>query len=69
MLDVVVVSVKPALGLGGVTPDVVVVVVVPHSLVLAAWAAGRNQTPPTAVNAAKVVATVRFLSDVDCSSK
>jgi hypothetical protein len=38
------------------------VVVVVHVLVLPAWAAGENQTPPTAVNAARVVATVRFLS-------
>jgi hypothetical protein len=37
-------------------------VVVVHVLVLPAWAAGENQTPPTAVNAARVVATVRFLS-------
>jgi hypothetical protein len=49
---------------GFVTPDVVVLVVVPQSLVLAAWAAGENQTPPTAVNAVRVVATVRFLSDI-----
>jgi hypothetical protein len=59
---VVVVCVKPAFPLGGVTGDVVVVV--PQSLTLAAWAAGENQTPPTAVNAARVVATVRFLSDI-----
>jgi len=64
VVDVVVVCVKPALELGGVTPDVVVVVVVPQSLVLAAWAAGENKNPPTAVNAASVVATVRFLSDI-----
>jgi hypothetical protein len=62
---VVVVCVKPALALGGfVTSDVVVLVVVPQSLVLAALAVGENQTPPTAVNAARVVATVRFLSDI-----
>jgi hypothetical protein len=34
-------------------------------LVLAAWAAGKN--PPTAVNAAKVVATVKFFSAMGCS--
>ncbi|MCC8974673.1 hypothetical protein [Bradyrhizobium brasilense] len=61
---VVVVCVKPAFPLGGVTGDVEVEVVVPQSLVLAAWAAGENQNPPTAVNAARVVATVRFLSDI-----
>jgi hypothetical protein len=60
---VVVVCVKPAFPLGGVTGDVVVVV--PQSLVLAAWAAGKN--PPTAVNAAKVVATVKFFSAMGCS--
>jgi len=65
---VVVVCVKPALEFGGfVTPDVVVVVVVPQSLVLAAWAGGENQSPPTAVNTARVVATIGFLSAMDCS--
>jgi hypothetical protein len=64
LLVVVVVCVKPALPLGGVTGAVVVVVVVPQSLTLPAWAAGENQPPPTAVNAARVVATVRFLSDI-----
>jgi hypothetical protein len=43
VVDVVVVVVKPALAFGGfVTP--VVAVVVPQSLVLAAWAAGENTT-------------------------
>ena len=70
VVDVVVVDVKPALELGGfVTSDVVVVVVVPQFLVLAAWAAGENKSPPTAVNAARVVASVRFLSDIGCSFK
>jgi hypothetical protein len=65
LVVVVVVCVKPALELGGfVTGDVVVLVVVPQSLVLAAWAAGENENPPTAVNTAKVFATVRFLSDM-----
>jgi len=41
-----------------------VVVVVPQSLVLAAWAAGENQSPATVVSAARVVTTVRFLSDI-----
>jgi hypothetical protein len=60
-----VVCVKPAFSLGGVTGDVVVVVVDPQSLIwAAAWAAGENQNPPTAVNATRVVATVRFLSDI-----
>jgi hypothetical protein len=36
-----------------------------HVLVLAAWAAGENQTPPTAVNTARVVAIVRFLGDME----
>jgi hypothetical protein len=67
VLDVVVVCVNPAFELGGVTPDVVVVVVVPQSLVLAAWAAGENESPATAVNAARVVATVRFLNAIGCS--
>jgi len=57
---VVVVCVKPAFPLGGFVTSVVVVQV----LELSAWAAGENQTPPTAVNAARVVATVRFLSDI-----
>lgn len=62
---VVVVCVKPALAFGGfVTSDVVVLVVVPQSLTLSAWAAGENQAPPTAINAAKVVATVRFLNEI-----
>ena len=62
---VVVVCVKPALPLGGlVTGDDVVVVVVPQSLTLAAWAAGENDNRPTAVIAAKVVAMVRFLGDM-----
>jgi hypothetical protein len=65
LVDVVVVVVKPAFELGGfVTGDVVVAVVVPQSLTLSAWAAGENQNPPTAANAARVVATVRFLSDI-----
>ena len=38
--------------------------VVWHVLVLPAWAAGEKHTAPTAVNAARVVATVRFLSDI-----
>jgi hypothetical protein len=64
-VDVVVVCVKPAFALGGfVTSDVVVLVVVPQSLVLAAWAVGENQIPPTPANAARVVATVRFFSDI-----
>jgi len=63
VVDAVVVVVKPAFAFGGFVTSVVVVVV-PQSLVLAAWAAGENQTPPTAVNAARVVATVRFLSDI-----
>jgi hypothetical protein len=63
VVDVVVVCVKPAFELGGfVTSDVVVLVVVPQSLTLSAWAAG--ESPPTAVNAARVVETVRFLSDI-----
>jgi hypothetical protein len=41
---VVVVCVKPAFPLGGVTG----VTVVPQSLTFCAWAAGENQTPPTA---------------------
>jgi hypothetical protein len=60
---VVVVAVKPALALGGFVMFVVAVVV-PQSLTLSAWAAGENQTPPTAVNAASVVATARFLRDI-----
>jgi hypothetical protein len=65
VIVVVVVAVKPAFALGGfVTGDVVVEDVLPQSLVLAAWAAGENQNPPTAVNAARVVAAVRFLSDI-----
>ncbi|TYO65270.1 hypothetical protein FXV83_17090 [Bradyrhizobium hipponense] len=64
VVEVVVVWVKPAFSLGGITGDVVVAVVVPQSFVLAAWAAGENQAPPTAVNAARVIATVRFLSDI-----
>jgi hypothetical protein len=65
LVVVVVVWVKPAFPLGGfVTGDVVVLVEVPQSLVLSAWAAGENQNPPTAVNAARVVATVKFLSDM-----
>jgi hypothetical protein len=64
LVVVVVVCVKPAFPLGGVTGDVVVVVVLPQSLTLPAWAAGENQNPPTAVNAARVVATLRFLSDI-----
>jgi hypothetical protein len=48
VVEVVVVWVKPAFPLGGVTGDVVVAVVVPQSLTLAAWAAGENQIPPTA---------------------
>jgi hypothetical protein len=49
LVVVVVVWVKPAFPLGGfVTSDVVVLVVVPQSLVLAAWAAGENENPPTA---------------------
>jgi hypothetical protein len=60
----VVVCVKPAFALGGfVTGDVVVVEVEPQFLVLSAWA-GENQAPPTAVNTARVVATVRFLSAI-----
>jgi hypothetical protein len=47
LVDVVVVVVKPALAFGGFVTSIVVVVV-PQSLVLAAWAAGENQTPPTA---------------------
>jgi hypothetical protein len=61
VVDVVVVCVKPALSFGGfVTGEVVVVV--PQSLTLAAWAAGENHKPPTVVNATTVIATVRFLS-------
>jgi hypothetical protein len=64
VVDVVVVDVKPAFELGGFV-TAVVVVVLPQSLTLgAAWAAGENQNPPTAVNATRVVATVRFLSDI-----
>jgi hypothetical protein len=47
VVDVVVVCVKPAFELGGFVTSVVVVVV-PQSLVLAAWAAGEKQSPPTA---------------------
>jgi hypothetical protein len=62
VVDVVVVVVKPAFELGGFVTSVVVVVV-PQSLTLSAWA-GENANPPTAVNATRVVATVRFLSDI-----
>jgi hypothetical protein len=59
VVDVVVVDVKPAFELGGFVTGVVVVVL-PQSLTLgAAWAAGENTT---AVSAARVVATVTFLS-------
>ncbi|WP_314963679.1 hypothetical protein [Bradyrhizobium cosmicum] len=58
---VVVVDVKPAFSLGGF---VTVVVVVPQSFTLSAKAAGENENKPTAVSAAKVVATVRFLSAI-----
>jgi len=58
---VVVVDVKPAFSLGGF---VTVVVVVPQSLTLSAWAAGENENKPTAVSAAKVAATLRFLGDM-----
>jgi hypothetical protein len=47
VVDVVVVCVKPALALGGFV-TALVVVVVPQSLTLSAWAAGDNQTPSTA---------------------
>jgi hypothetical protein len=47
VVDVVVVVVKPAFELGGFVTSVVVVVV-PQSLTLSAWAAGENQTPPKA---------------------
>jgi hypothetical protein len=63
VVEVVVVVVKPALELGGFV-TAVVVVVVPQSLVLSAWAAGENQTPPTAIKAARVVVSVKFLSDI-----
>jgi hypothetical protein len=61
---VVVVCVKPAFSLGGfVTGCVVVELVVPQFLTLSAWA-GENPAPQTAVNTARVVATVRFLNAI-----
>jgi hypothetical protein len=55
VVDVVVVDVKPAFALGGFV-TAVVVVVVPQSLTLSAWAAGDNTT------AAKVNANPSVLS-------